>query len=243
MVMIRNGYIGFVIAAALGFLRPVGAQESVVVQNGNDAYLLKQEIISMIENQCGDSIRAEVRFSDLSRLFDRTDALPAQVAVLPLMRLHPGKQVVTTEWRDDSGTVTRRHIGIELNLSGSLAFPARLIKRGEVIRPDDVQVREVDLKSFGLNGLVLRPKEVVGLAATRHLSPESPIRWDQLKSPSLVQKGDRVDVLIAADAFAIKTTGTALQTGSFGEKIWVRLEDNGKRMRAVVVDADRVKLK
>ncbi len=240
--MIRQAHIILILAAVTGILQGAAAQENFTLQDRRDATLLEEKIASVIQQQGGDSIRVQIRVNDLSGLLDDETEFPVRVTISPLPRLYPGKQVVTLDVRDDTGALKRHYVNVELTLWGKLAFPTRLIKRGEVIHRNDITIRETDLKSVGSRGLVLHPEAIIGLAATRHLSPTSPLRWDQLEAPSLVQKGDRVDVFISADAFSIKTAGTALQTGSLGEKIWVRLEGNGKRMRAVVVDADRVRL-
>jgi flagella basal body P-ring formation protein FlgA len=49
-----------------------------------------------------------------------------------------------------------------------------------------------------------------------------------------------VEVVVKADNFAIRATAEALQSGSAGDEIWVRLRNNGKRMRAVVLGPAQV---
>jgi len=70
----------------------------------------------------------------------------------------------------------------------------------------------------------------------RHISPDSPLRWDYVRPPVVVRKGEGVSLLLGAKNFQVRATATALEAGYPGQKIWVRLEDNGRRMRATVLE-------
>ena len=190
----------------------------------------------------GDSIEVSVDIADLDEPIAGGPSPPLRFLILGDKRLVPGSQVTSLECRDGGDKVQRFHINVEVTLVAQLAYPKRLIKRGQVIESEDIQVQSVNLSSTSPAGLVYQAQNLIGLAACRHLSPGAPIRWDQVRQPPAVHKGDAVEVLLDSDNFYIKMSAVALETGSMGEKIWVRLEDNGKRLRAVVVDADRVSL-
>lgn len=193
------------------------------------------------EALAGDSIEVFVDL-DKSQKWLCDAPPPVRFSLLRNDRLFPGSQVISLECRDGSEKIRRYHLEVEIALFAQLAFPKRMIKRGQKVKSDDISLQTVNLKSTGLSGLVYHSNRLIGLEAARHLSPGSPIRWDQVRRPPAVRQGCEVKVVFDADNFLIETSAIALETGSPGDRIWVRLEDNGKRLRAVVVDADRVSL-
>jgi flagella basal body P-ring formation protein FlgA len=190
----------------------------------------------------GDSIEVKVDWADGSKAswIDQID--PCQVSVFPVDLLIPGTQVVTLEIRDKNGKITRRHVNVKVCLQAELAYPRQVIKRGEILQHEDLEILPVELGGETITGLACRPESLVGAETTRCLSPGSPIRWGQVTTPSLVRKGEAVECVFDTDAFMIRTRGTALQSGARGDEIWVRLEKNGKRIKAIVTDTDRVSL-
>ncbi len=167
---------------------------------------------------------------------------PVHYCLISPSALLPGKQIVTLQRQTGDGETSRLHGEIQIQLFGRLAMPVRHIQRGQFIQAQDFVVQTVDLATTGTSGLLYQPANIVGWEAVRHISPDSPLRWDHVKPPALVRKGDDVRLLLGADNFQIKATATALENGRAGEKIWIRLENNGKRMRAVVLEGGCVAL-
>jgi len=218
------------------------AVEIIPWSKRNEFSPVKSAIQRRYEILAGDSLTVQVEIgSSISWLAENAPP-PQRFRILRQERLIPGSQVVTLESLDGRGKIRRRHVNVKVSLFARLAFPKALIKRGQILKRDDIEVRTVDLKTVGLQGHVLKPDCILGLEASRHLSPSEPIRWDQLRQASLVRKGDGVELVVNSDYYAISTAATALQDGAAGEQIWVRLKENGKRLRAVVVDADHVSL-
>ncbi len=201
---------------------------------------LRNAICRNLQQLAGDSIKVVCEIHD-AKIIQENWKLPLTASVMTSNHLAPGTQVVTVEFRDSSGRLKRIHLSVEVNLTAVLNFPKHPIKRGEIIAEDDVQCRQVDLKSIGLRGFVYSSDQIIGMEAARHISVGSPIKWDQMKIPALVNKGDKVDFILDSDCFSIKTQAVALQDGARGDNIWVRLGENGKKLRAVVVAIDRVK--
>lgn len=199
-------------------------------------------IQSRYTDLAGDSLSARIGMSGARSVLRGPESPPVRFSMLDLETVNPGQQVVSFMSCDGNGKVSRHHLNVMVDVTGMLAFPVDVIKRGEVIEADDFERRTVELKSRHLTNLVLKPERLVGLEASRYLSPDSAIRWDHVTLPPVVRKGDGVQVVLEADNFAIKANAEALESGSAGDEIWVRLENNGKRMRAVVVGADQVTL-
>lgn len=203
-----------------------------------------EEILELVRCKyvalAGDSIDVVVEWADAQTDSWLNQLEPSQVSVFPVNLLVPGSQVVTVEIRDKDGKIKRRHLNVIVKLKADLAFPRQVIKRGEKLNEADLKVMSVELGGETITGLACHPQQLVGMEATRCLSPGSPIRWDHVESPSLVQKGREIECLYDSDTFSVKARGTALESGALGDEIWVRLERNGKRIKAVVTGDDQV---
>ncbi|MCX6639265.1 MAG: flagellar basal body P-ring formation chaperone FlgA [bacterium] len=190
----------------------------------------------------GDSILVNLELTETNRTLRVPGELPLCIKILPGAWFNPGNQVITLESCDARDRISRRHLQASLTLTARTATPARLIKRGETIKADDIVIQNIDLKETGLSGVVLCPEQIVGRSAVRHLAPNTIIRWDQVRTPPVLRKGDRIDVVFLYEYVEVKTRALILEDGAKGQNVWVRLENNGKRLRAVVVDQDHVTL-
>ncbi|HEX7342711.1 MAG TPA: flagellar basal body P-ring formation chaperone FlgA [bacterium] len=190
----------------------------------------------------GDSIT--VRITELGRSdpLDPPESGPVGYRVMGEQTLTSGKQIVSLDRHDGNGPIRRIHCEIELTLFARLAFTARRLGRGQAISPADVIIRTAELGPSYLSGLVYRPERIVGWEATRAISADTPLRWRDLRAPTAVREGDGVELIIQAGAAQIKAIATALQSGSPGERIWIRLDENGKRLQARVVEGGIVML-
>jgi flagella basal body P-ring formation protein FlgA len=115
-----------------------------------------------------------------------------------------------------------------------LVAPVRLIKTDEEIEADDVVTTRVALSDLRLP-YARDPRDVVGKAATRPLSPQAPIRLTALRRPFVVRKGDRVMIEAKMGGLSIQTSGVTKGNGELGQTITVSNTDSGKDLRAKVV--------
>jgi flagella basal body P-ring formation protein FlgA len=188
----------------------------------------------------GDSVEVSVQVDSSDRQVQLNGELPIKIMVIGNLNGQPGRQPVSLEFYDAKGTYTRYHVEVTVTMMGCLAFPNHLIKRGQIITANDLRIEKINLHDLPLSGLILNPEKIIGYAAARHLSPYSPVRWDQVSPPPVMHKGDRVDLIFRTGVIEIKAGVCALEDGAIGQSIWVKLESNGKKMRAVVVDQELV---
>jgi len=184
----------------------------------------------------GDSITVDLRCIDPASGIDPFGAYPVQFLVLSNQLTGPGTQVAMLERRDASGAAQRLYCLVDLNLYARLAFAGKAISRGQVIRAEDLVIRTVNLRETGLAGMLYRSSAAAGMEAARHIAADAALRWDHLRVPALVRKGDGVQLVVERNNLQVSSLVTALQSGSPGDRIWVRVEESGKRLRAVVVD-------
>ncbi|TKJ40285.1 flagella basal body P-ring formation protein FlgA [candidate division LCP-89 bacterium B3_LCP] len=204
------------------------------------------EICGLIERYfsslSGDSLQISIKpVQKDAQIFSSCEP-PVSGRILNNETPSPGQQVISLDCIDGSGKRIRHHQNVRVKVLAQVAHPLELIKRGSKIAADNIEIRTVAFESGSISALALSPHNLIGLEASRHLSPGSPIRWDQVCLPPDIRKGDGVEIVVKSGSFKIKAAARALESGSAGDEIWVRLESNQKRLRAVVVDTDHVTL-
>jgi len=129
-----------------------------------------------------------------------------------------------------------------------LVRPAVIARRplsvGNTIRADDVQLetRVFDRDDrIGLTEL----ERVVGQQVKRFIPAGELVAPDALKAVDLVQRSRPVTVLRASDSVQVRLTGTALDSGTWGDSVRVRLGEapRGRQVvRAVVTGLGTVRI-
>jgi flagella basal body P-ring formation protein FlgA len=112
------------------------------------------------------------------------------------------------------------------------AFIARSIERGELVRRSDVELRPY---AGALPRLaVLSIDEVVGKEAVQGIRADSLLLANQVRSPFLVRRGERVSVSARAGGITVRTYALVQQDGGLGDLVAVQTVDTKERYTARV---------
>jgi flagella basal body P-ring formation protein FlgA len=112
------------------------------------------------------------------------------------------------------------------------AFALRAIERGELIRRTDVELRP--FAGALPKQAVLSLDSLVGKEAVQSIRGDSLVMANQVRSPLLVQRGDRVSIRVRAAGVSIRTYALAQQDGSLGELVTVQSVESKERYTAIV---------
>ncbi len=136
-----------------------------------------------------------------------------------------------------------RRVEVQANLAVQRAalFVVRPIRRGELMKPDHVELRPVPTNA-NVDDLVYHVDDVVGKEATRQMAPGVILSKAAVRAPRLVQRGDLVEVVAVASGVRVRTKGIALDEGSRGQLVIVQSPDRKKKYSARVVDFRRVEI-
>ncbi|MBF0262493.1 MAG: flagellar basal body P-ring formation protein FlgA [Magnetococcales bacterium] len=115
----------------------------------------------------------------------------------------------------------------------SLRYPVlkRSLKRGEVVREGDIKWMEGDVKNPPA-GMVESAKDILGMSATRSVTPDRPLQAEWFSSPQVVARGERVRVVAVSGALRIESTAVAKNPGRVGEIVSMENPDSHKRFDA-----------
>lgn len=109
------------------------------------------------------------------------------------------------------------------------------LERGQVISADHITMRKLNISNTRGDYLT-QPEEVIGMTVKRRVRDRQPITLNQLESPLLVERGQRVMMVAEQNGVEAHTMGEAMKKGRKGEIIKVKNERSGRVVSAVVTD-------
>jgi hypothetical protein len=142
-----------------------------------DAALILPALQNRLNHLAGDSLTVSVKLDGTHSMLQGAESPPVRFSIHDLDAIYPGEQVITLIRRDGRCRVNRQHLKVKVTATAMLAFPVKMVKRGEAIKAGDIESRMTDLKSERLPGLVMDAESLEGLEASRLLSPGNPVRW------------------------------------------------------------------
>lgn len=112
-------------------------------------------------------------------------------------------------------------------------FAVQPITRGDLIRRSDVELRP-HLGALPAQAVVSL-ESVVGKEAVQGLRPDSIVQANQLRSPVIVRRNERVSVRAKAAGVSVRTYAMAQQDGGMGDLVMVQSIASKERYAARVV--------
>ena len=112
-------------------------------------------------------------------------------------------------------------------------FAIQPIKRGDLIRRSDVELRPHHGALPSQSALSL--EAVVGHEAIQGIRPDSIVQTNQLRSPVIVRRNERVSVRARAAGVTVQTYAMAQQDGGMGDLVMVQSLASKERYAARVI--------
>jgi flagella basal body P-ring formation protein FlgA len=118
---------------------------------------------------------------------------------------------------------------------------AHNLDAGTVIRSSDLTWAEI--RSGDPSAYVDDPARLLGHVLKRAVPQGVPVRAALAQLPTVVERGDRIDVVWGGPGLDISLVATAMQSGAMGDEIRVMNGDSRRVIRGVVVGANRVEVR
>lgn len=106
------------------------------------------------------------------------------------------------------------------------------VSMGEVLTHEHAMQSEVDWAESP-HSIIALPDDWVGQTAARNLTAGMALRQTMVKAPEIFKPGAGVKVLVQGSGFAVTSSGKALESGSAGQNVRVRME-NGRTVIGTV---------
>ena len=122
-----------------------------------------------------------------------------------------------------------------------VAVLQRQLRKGEQLQQDMLTMERRDVMTLRA-GYLGDINDSVGMLATRSLPVGTVVNANLLSHPSLVKRGDLVQIEAAGGGVAVNTQGTALADGRQGQVIQVRNNSSKRVLQAIVTRAHTVQV-
>lgn len=195
---------------------------------------ISEEVSSLVFNELNDpkaSVSIEIEQSSLD---------PSCALAVPFLPhgVSPHSTRITVGFKCANGP--DRFTQAALNIASEYPVLKIDLSRGTVITPEMLEYRRGPMHQLPRNAL-REEAEIVGKAASRDLRRGEPTQRSQLRAVWLVKRSERVEITAPGTGFSITRSGIALDNGSLGERIRIRLED-GKQITAKVTQRKRLEV-
>jgi flagella basal body P-ring formation protein FlgA len=150
----------------------------------------------------------------------------------------PGTASTTLKFRDNTGK--ERSVLVKLTWYQPVQILKRSMKRGEMIRAEDIGERSV--KIVAPNVYASTPEEVTGKSLRKSLQQGEMILLSLVADLPIIQKGKIVTLFICVGGITIESKGEALQSGSVGNVINVKNLVSKKIISGIIRTPDSVEV-
>jgi flagella basal body P-ring formation protein FlgA len=116
----------------------------------------------------------------------------------------------------------------------------RDVRRGELFGADMFETRR--MKVAAQESAWLTAEKLIGASATRDLAAGSAIIEADVKRAMLVRQGDTVELSVRKGPILARSSASALQSGSIGDRVRVATGAGGRAITAVVTGRNRVEV-
>jgi flagella basal body P-ring formation protein FlgA len=173
----------------------------------------------------------------------RVDERPVSYQVQPPSRVSPGHRVgIKVLLYGRNGRVIRRvWVSGKVDLYQSVWVINVAVRRGELLKPGDISRQRRHVREVPSEALE-DPHEVLGMQARRTLVAGTILQRDQWKTVPLVQRGQRVRILLETAFMRLVAPGETLEEGGHGDRVRVVNLASRQVVQALVRDPQTVQV-
>lgn len=198
------------------------------------AVFIEQEFQSTLSGEPED-LEIKVAAPDSRRRLEQCDQ-PLQV-FWPFGRKH--SRHISVGVRCDAPAPWKLFLQATVRHYKSVAVLQRQLRRGESLQPDMLRLERRDVLSLR-SGYISDVEDSLGMLVKRSLPAGAVISANALAHPSLVSRGDLVQIVAGGAGVSVVTQGTALSDGRAGQVIQVRNNSSQRVLQGVVTQAHTV---
>jgi flagella basal body P-ring formation protein FlgA len=133
------------------------------------------------------------------------------------------------------------YVPARLTIHHRVVVAARPLARGTILTADDVVLTEHATGTLGY-GYIQDPDHAVGHELRRPVQAGKVLTPGVLAAPTLIKRGQRVNLLAGSSGIAVQMAGVARADGIRGQVIDVENLNSGRRVQAVVRSAKSVEV-
>lgn len=123
----------------------------------------------------------------------------------------------------------------------SVVVARRSLRRGDIVSPSDLQLEPLS-PGRSAEGLISDIESIVGKEVKTSLFKGRQVRSEDVGPPTLVRRGDLLELSVLGGGIVVRTGAKAMQEGSEGQLIQVETQEPRRRLLARVVAPGAVEI-
>ncbi|QMT59619.1 flagellar basal body P-ring formation chaperone FlgA [Legionella sp. PC997] len=131
------------------------------------------------------------------------------------------------------------YVPVKITVLKRIYVAKRALIKGNRLTIDDIYQTEMDVQRLN-KGYFTEKDLLVGQICKQNISPNSPLNPHNVEAAKLINKGERVSIVVNDNNLMISMDGVAMEDGSLGETIKVRNLSSKKIIEAQITDAKKV---
>lgn len=239
-LIVRN----FLVSAALGFMIPNLAFATIETPPSMAApkYLFELSYddaegaigFALADKGAGNKINATINGHKTEALFSYNKPITVEIHGLQFDKTS-SYWSASLVFVSDGNAVSAMPLAGRFEEMVEIPVLKRQVRTGDLIKETDVEIRDYPV-SRTRSDTVTDMASLVGKSPERAISPNRPIREQEIAMPAIVKKNGIVQIRYSSPGMEITASGQATEDGSKGSIISVRNLASKKLIRAVVVD-------
>ncbi|GKS68511.1 flagella basal body P-ring formation protein FlgA [Nitrosomonas sp. PY1] len=113
------------------------------------------------------------------------------------------------------------YVQTEVNVMSDVLHIARPVSTGHALTYEDITSQAVNLTQMP-DGIFTNPAQVIGKIATTNLTVGQPVRQHMLRAPYVIQRGQKVSLIVTGRGFSVSSEGSALNDAAENQVVQVR---------------------
>lgn len=219
-------------------VRIEGIRPGQSLESAEMARILENHLQEMIQNPSRKVAIGEFRVYD--QVIVPRGSFSCQVLV-PERAIYGGNIAGMMVFFANGREVRKIRFSARIDIYADVLVPRHFLKMHHEIQADDIQFINKNIAGLPQD-VITEKKEVLGKRTTLSINNPEVLRLSLVEDPPLVNKGDRVILLIEDDHFKITALGEAKEVGRKGDRIKLINLSSKKEVYGRVLDGNTVQV-
>ncbi|KTD70439.1 MULTISPECIES: flagellar basal body P-ring formation chaperone FlgA [Legionella] len=131
------------------------------------------------------------------------------------------------------------YVPVRITVSKTIYVAKRTLVKGTRLSRDDIYQTEMDVQRLS-NGYFTEKDLLIGQVCKKNIPANSPFNPHNIEAAKLINKGERVSIVVNDNNLTVSMEGVAIEEGSLGETIKVRNLSSKKIIEAQIAGIKKV---
>ncbi len=131
------------------------------------------------------------------------------------------------------------YVPVKITVLKTIYVAKRALIKGTRLTQDDIYQTEMDVQRLN-QGYFTEKDQLIGQICKQNIPPNSPLNPHNIEAAKLINKGERVSIIVNDSNLTISMDGVAMEEGTLGETIKVRNLSSKKIIDAQITGSKKV---